>query len=291
MDESILSTESPDNSSTTVDDDLRKWLKNCLQTVEMNLKKHLDEKCEKFFEQIKLNTITANEALATSKRNATDIIQQAEVVLETNNKLVDINSSKPSKIHGRYCFQPAEGVQALKLNQMEYRLENQTNRNSRKSLTIRGVDEQNERTWETTRQVVCEKLGEITDISPGEVSRMIERVHRSPAKPHPDGRPRTIHALFYDWNDSERIKSIARKNCATHNVYVEQRYGPDTQHRQNQAMILRKQLKTAGTITAGFVAYPAKLMVKYNQAETKYTLHQDFSKMPVPLRRVVDDEL
>ena len=40
-----------------VDDDLRKWLKKSLYKVEMNMKRHLDEKCDKFFEQIKHNTL------------------------------------------------------------------------------------------------------------------------------------------------------------------------------------------------------------------------------------------
>ena len=112
---------------------------------------------------------------------------------------------------------------------------------------------------------------------------MIERIHRSPAKPHDDGRPRTIHALFYDWNDSEKVKNAFRKRGAQHNIFVDQRYGPDTSYRQNKALELRKRLKAAGTIKAGYVAYPAKLMVRYG-TEKIYTMHEDFSKVDVPVR-------
>ena len=277
-----------------VDDDLRKWLKKSLHKVEMNMKRHLDEKCDKFFEQIKHNTLLANEALASSKQNAEDIAKQGDSLTTSNNKLATLaeqfQTFKTSMNDTLVKLEHVIDIQALKLNQYEYRLEQETNRNSRKSLTIRGVEEKNDKTWDETRMVVCDKLSEITGVHPTNISNMIERVHRSPAKPHKDGRPRTIHALFYDWNDSEKIKSLSRMNSAGHNVFVEQRYGPDTQYRKNQAMILRREMKDAGKISAGYVAYPAKLMVKFNKNDKKYVCHKDFSKIPVPIRPVPDDE-
>ena len=74
------------------------------------------------------------------------------------------------------------------------------------------------------------------------------------------------------------------RSLPTHTV------SPDTQYRQNQAMILRREMKDAGTISAGYVAYPAKLMVKFNKNDKKYVCHKDFSKIPVPIRPVPDDE-
>ena len=44
-----------------------------------------------------------------------------------------------------------------------------------------------------------------------------------------------------------------------------------------------KELLAAGTIFSGFAKYPAKLYVKYNKNEKDYTLHEDFSKMEVPV--------
>ena len=70
------------------------------------------------------------------------------------------------------------------------------------------------------------------------------------------------------------------------NIYDEQRYGPDTQFRRNKALEARKNLKAAGTIGAGFVQYPAKLLVKqypHNKNE-KYKLYEDFSTFPVPVK-------
>ena len=175
-------------------------------------------------------------------------------------------------------------VQSVKIATLEARLEHQTNRNSRKSVIIRGVPEhQDEKTWDDCRKVVCEKLAEITHCDPETLSNSIERIHRG--KPNRHDGPRVVHALFFDWNDSEHLISSMRKHGRSSRIYVEQRYGPDTTWRRNSALTLRKDLKAQGTITSGFIAYPAKLMVKYNVQDRKYTMHQDFSNAVVPITR------
>ena len=65
-------------------------------------------------------------------------------------------------------------------------------------------------------------------------------------------------------------------------IYVDQRFGPNTTWRRNQALIARKNLKTRGEIVGGFLRYPAKLFVKRQGAQT-YTLEEDFSGIDVPL--------
>ena len=94
--------------------------------------------------------------------------------------------------------------------------------------------------------------------------------------------PRVVHALFCNWNDCEKLKKDMREHGRGSGVYVEQRYGPDTTWRRNRALELRKELKSNNTISSGYLAYPAKLMVKYNTHDQKYTLHRDFSNEPVP---------
>ena len=103
--------------------------------------------------------------------------------------------------------------------------------------------------------------------------------------------PEMVHARFYDWNDSERIKLLARKNYKTAKIFVDQRYGPDTTWRRNQAMAARKELKAQGAIVKGFVKYPAKLLVKYTLADEHYSTHKDFSPMDVLIRELEDVEL
>ena len=81
------------------------------------------------------------------------------------------------------------------------------------------------------------------------------------------------------------LKNRMWKDGKDSNIYIEQRYGPDTQYRRDKAMELRKQLKAAGRIGAGYVQYPAKLMVKQDPRDKneKYKLHQDFLGIQVPL--------
>ena len=71
-------------------------------------------------------------------------------------------------------------------------------------------------------------------------------------------------------------------------VYIDQRYGPDTTYRRNQAMIERKELLKNKVIVSGHLKYPAQLVVKNNKSEP-YKIHKDYSKIPVP-DEVSDDE-
>ena len=51
----------------------------------------------------------------------------------------------------------------------------------------------------------------------------------------------------------------------------------------------RKTLLGSETIIGGHVKYPAQLVVKYKEGETKFTLHKDFSRMDVPDNVRYDD--
>ena len=81
------------------------------------------------------------------------------------------------------------------------------------------------------------------------------------------------------------ILTFTAKNIKdrTFKVYCEQKYGTITTARRNEALITRKTLKANGEITSAYVAYPAKLMVKYpgQKRDDKFTLHQDFSNIEI----------
>ena len=69
---------------------------------------------------------------------------------------------------------------------------------------------------------------------------------------------------------------------ANFNIFAEQKYGPITMKRRNLALQKRKELKDSGTISGGFVAFPAKLMVNFDRelnsnGKKVYRLHSDFS--------------
>ena len=87
---------------------------------------------------------------------------------------------------------------------------------------------------------------------------------------------------FHNWNHCQKILEGFKKFgfLQKDNIYVEQRYGPITTWRRNEAKKLRKLLKEKKEILSGYVAYPAKLMVKHSK-EGKYFLHTDFSNAEV----------
>ena len=74
---------------------------------------------------------------------------------------------------------------------------------------------------------------------------------------------------------------LGRRN---QNVFIDQKYGPDTEYRRNKAMECRRRLIEDGTAVKAYVAYPAKLMVKQSATEKHYTMYEDFSQTPVPTK-------
>ena len=89
---------------------------------------------------------------------------------------------------------------------------------------------------------------------------------------------RDINLCLYDWNDVDAILNGFKENGLNNDkkIFIEQRYGPDTTSRRNKALILRKELKAEKRISSGYVAFPAKLMVK-KLGDERYTLYKDFS--------------
>ena len=177
---------------------------------------------------------------------------------------------------------------------MQKRLEDKINRSSRKSLIFRGIAENERENWDDTRNFLADIISARTDVSPSDAYDMIERCHRGAYST--DGKKkvkRVIHCLFRDWEDSQYVLNEFRKACIrgeANGISADQKYGDITPARRNQALLVRKQLKQAGTIARGFIDYPAKLMVKYSGADSKFILHEDFSELEiVPRQKNRDD--
>ena len=227
---------------------------------------------------INLVSITANQANAQSNDNAASLA-------ELQTRVTKLEEEKKT-------MSDTQDTQAVQIATLQSRLEDQTCRNARKSLIIRGIAKTNDdEKWHETRTAVCEAFNKAFGLEKKEVNNMIERIHRGMTSDD-DTRARdgkatqssTIHAQFYDWNDCERILKLARANSKKSKIYIDQRYGPDTTWRRNQALLKRKELLETGAIYSGFVQYPARLLVKLDdRKETKYTLHQNFSTIKVPL--------
>ena len=200
---------------------------------------------------------------------------------------------KNEKVHLKH-----EIREALEQNKiLDERIENRTNRQLRKTLIFKGIPEKTvdnsssvKESWKDTEQILADKLSEICDIPPAQADKLVERYHRANPNPKYKGSgPRPIFTAFYDWKDCELVKTDFRKNNMNNpscHIYAEQKFGPKTTMRRNMAMIMRKELKNENEIVNGYVAYPARLMVKTSTIKgAKYICKKDFSKEEVIFNR------
>ena len=166
--------------------------------------------------------------------------------------------------------------------------EDLTNRSLRKTVIIRGIpEERGEVSWDDTRKVVVNALVKYTGRSYDDLNSVFERIHRATKKESTNNQqnrstqPRIIHALLRDWNEIEKLSTALRKSEEQNGIYIDQQYGPLTTYRRSQALLKRKTMKEANTITGGHVKYPAVLFVRYSHGE-KFVRCEDFSKLPIP---------
>ena len=183
-------------------------------------------------------------------------------------------------------------VAANRITAVEERIEERTNRQLRKTLVFKSIPYENgkkEETWEETEAVLRRHIAATCNMDYAKTDGIIERCHRSTHKTNYHGKnPEFIFALCYDWKDTLWLTDTYRKKNIAEEAFrsaCEYKYGPLTTQRRNLALEERKKLKQAGTISNGYVAYPAKLMVRTGRSG-KYELHTDFSKVKIePSRR------
>ena len=179
------------------------------------------------------------------------------------------------------------------INALEERIEDRTNRQLRKTMVFRGVPEEDDsnETWDDTKSLLAAEIAKVLNTEESEAVEMLERVHRAAPNPHYKGSaPRPIFAAFNYWPDTvEVIDKFRQQNINSDNdnkVTADYKYGPLTTKRRSLAMLERKKLKDTNAIVAGYVAFPARLMVKTsNRQGSKYKLHKDFSKEKVQFKK------
>ena len=182
-----------------------------IKSSENQVKDHVDTKCIEITKKIDQNKIAidkisqvANEALTIAREN-----EKALSNLTDNfSKLENENSELKKQISELNIL---TSMQAINIKVIQTRLEDQTNRSSRKSLVIRGVPENGEKNWDDTRVTIVTALAKWTKLEYNNIDGMIERVHRGRPNDKKAGK-RDIFAGFHDWNDSETIKNEFRKH-------------------------------------------------------------------------------
>ena len=185
------------------------------------------------------------------------------------------------------------------VQQLKEVVEERTNRQLRETLIFKNIEEKENEKWEDTKILLAKLISETCqNISYNDAFHGIKRCHRESAKKQEqianNGRPsragkRHIYAALYSWDlcqsiiESFRKRGISERNF---NVYAEHMYGPLTTKRRGLALELRKKLKEEGTISGGYVAFPAKLFVNRvgnvdMEGKKVYNFHVDFSKHDV----------
>ena len=277
------------NSDEEDEIDLRAYIKQLHDKTQttiadsvVNIKNYVDQKYTVLKGFIDQNTAEINKVRTVSletKTSASEILKRVDSLEERVHHLEEVNNELTEELkHSR----ETEDVQAIQINTLKYRLEDQTNRNCRRTLIVRGIAELPNEKWDDTKSLLASNIAKLCKLPQDGMMKAIERAHRSKMRKNDKkaGR-RDIHVLFFDWNIAQEVLTEFIKHGRGQDVYIEQRYGPDTTWRRNQAKKERRKLLDEGVITCGFVDFPAILLVKYTEDDTKYTKHKDFSRLEV----------
>ena len=253
-----------------------KILQTQLKAVENNLKGLFKSELSLVKAEI-LKLQDENETL----RNENDNLKKKYEIASKNS---DSMNEKLANFHSKLA-----SLEEAHLKQVEY-AEDRANRQMRKTLIFKGVQEKENESWDDTDELLAQKISEICDgTSLDEAREMFERSHRGRVSRNYEGNgPRPIYAAFLSWRDSEFVREEFRKHNIQHGngVSCDQKFGPRTTARRNMALKERKRLKDAGQIFNGYIKFPAILMVKDDRAEgAKYKQHKDFSNEPVHFTR------
>ena len=228
------------------------------------------------------DSVTNNKSLIDAQANEISVLTNANVKLRSH---LDELSNKLDQL-ALHQDQSAPSNFTEKLIQVEERLEERTNRQLRQTLVFKGIQEQKNESWEDTFEILAEKISKILDISTRSAQDMLNRVHRGkPSSNRNLNSPRPIYAALHKWRDCEELREAFRDenvkgNCT---IKVDFMFGPKTTLRRNLALLERKNLKASGTIVAGYLAYPARLMGKA-PGTNNYILIEDFSDREVSLK-------
>ena len=256
--------------------------RNAVIELKKEIEGRIDEKLDTIIDKLNHTATSLEEAVALSKSNE-DKIQNLDFKVET------LISDHRELVQRCTALERNLALEHQKVEQLEDKLEDRTNRSLRKTLVIKGVPDKVSESWNETEnklaEIFAENLSEGEDegiVSFDDAKSMIERAHRGrPSKVHA-GAPRPIYVALYDWKQAEAIKEAVRtrnRKDKHYKIYVDQMYGARTTFQRNEALKRRKFLKASGAIYAGYVKFPAQLMVKYRSTDEKYFKKEDFSSM------------
>jgi len=184
-------------------------------------------------------------------------------------------------------LETALNSQVNKNKDLSRTLDDQVNRNLRKTLIFRGISGTSDESWSKTSDKLAKFLSDIdcNHLSVNEVLHDIDRAHRpntNEVTPNANrNSPPPIFVQFNTWKSAQYyMKSVIDYNKNLRNreeatVFVDQMYSRDVTARRKSAIELRKELKKNGDKSKMFIKFPAILM-KYDVNTKKYIEFKKF---------------
>ena len=234
------------------------------QQLEIILAKHFEQQTLELKEEIGRLSLELTQTRELAEQNQRDVerLTSENIALKDQLQAVRVNNIRP----------------------IEELIEARTNRMLRKTLVFKNIPETANESWNETESALAQAIHEVSEVPLEEAASFIERAHRAAPVEQIEG-PRPIFCAFYDWKKSELVKETFKRDNIDNRgkLYAEQKFGPLTSKRRNEALKVRKELKASNRIISGYLAYPAKLMVR-TEAGAKYHVYKDFSQMHVTFK-------
>ena len=203
----------------------------------------------------------------------TDLKAELKEIVDEISAKLDIPSIKQLQVTST---EHTETLQKLELHikELEASLDDQVNRSMRNNRIFKNIKEEGNETWDMTKDTIAKYLQDVTEDDHDTISESIDHAHRG-------GKKSTCRTIFVRFNSSSDASyyfdcykklAISSKNTQWK---MEHQYSPKVTARRNEALFKHKDLIQNKTVSAGYIDYPAKLMVK-GFGQGKYTLHQEF---------------
>ena len=217
---------------------------------------------------------TASAAYDTSDSNLKSIT-------ELQNRVKTLDDTVPEYKQFRVELQEREKDYKGAIDNLEKQLDDQINRSMRCNLVFSGVKEsegQNRSTKDIVSDFIYDELYSQGDnITKEQVNRLIVRAHRSKYTGERQ-TPRPIFVKFSRDDIAAYLYSQSIKHRVTDRGYrVRPQHTKPLQDRISKALLHRRELLRDGTITKGYVEYPAVLKGVLKSAKShEYTTIKSF---------------
>ena len=242
-------------------EEIKNIFEKLLQSREENIISHITTECEK----INQNITALSHRITTLEENVIinkDRISALENEVKINNNTIYIETTERGNDIKR--------LNAL-VKELEDQVEDQTNRNMRSTLIIKGIKEdKNEKNWDDATNALVRNLTSIFDWDPDILHADIERCHRGRKEAearNEDNRnqqPRPIYVKFHSWKAAEQIrrKIISANKEKRTRIIVSHMFSKKTTKRMNEQLEIRKHLLNENKDWRAVVKFPGILLIK-----------------------------